>query len=244
MNAEDKGLIHRRMVGRMVMNFRQWMVEHYSRRFRKKHHDSSLDADREGYWYTVLTSTFKEGEGGEAWEDKQYGKALALFARDMVMFSLRMQSQWKNLDDMQRYNVKRAHSELLTFIALVGLSFALGEPDEHKKEFWRRWWIYQVKTLMLDTTASMPHPYAIKNALTILQSPMAGISTVNSLLYIPLGLGDINKEIKSGPHKGENKYWRNVKKNALPFFKDWEWLQNLDTSDAIFTVFDTGNPNK
>lgn len=59
-----------------------------------------------------------------------------------------------------------------------------------------------------------------------------------------MDLGDIDDEIKSGPHKGENRYWRNVKKNVFPFFKDWEQMQNLDTSDAVFTPFDTSNPNK
>lgn len=254
MNAEDKGLIHRRMVGRLAMNFRQWMVGHYSRRFRGRHFDASLAgltyddgtsmADREGYWWTVLKSTFKEGEGAEAWQDKHYARAIALFLRDITLFTLRAQSQWSNLDTMQKNNVKRAHTELMMFLSMIGLSFALGEPDEHKKEFWRRWWIYQTKRIILDTEASMPHPYAVKSLWTILQNPMAGITTANSLFYVFMGIRDITEEIKSGPHKGENRYWRNVKKNVLPFYKDWEQMQSMDTSDAIFTPFDTSNPNK
>lgn len=42
MNREDKGLIHQYMLGKLVMNFRQWMVEHYSRRWRKLHWDESI----------------------------------------------------------------------------------------------------------------------------------------------------------------------------------------------------------
>ena len=41
MNAEDKGLIHRNILGRFAMNFRQWMVEHYSRRYRAVHFEAS-----------------------------------------------------------------------------------------------------------------------------------------------------------------------------------------------------------
>lgn len=252
MNAEDKGLIHRKMVGRLAMNFRQWMVEHYSRRFRGRHFDASLAgltyddgtsmANREGYWISVYQG-LKESEGSEAWRDKHYAQSIAMFLRDIALFTIRAQSQWANLDTMQRANVKRAHTELMMFLATLGLSFALGEPDEHKKEFWRRWWIYQTNRLILDTKASMPHPYAVKSMWTILQSPMAGISTANSLFYVFMGIDDITEEIKSGPHKGENKYWRNVKKNVLPFFKDWEQMQEMDTSDAIFKVFDTSNPN-
>lgn len=254
MNSEDKGLIHRRILGRMVMNFRQWMVEHYSRRFRGRHFDAALAgltyedgssmAVREGYWWTVIKSIFKEGEGGEAWQEKQYAKAIALFLRDIALFTIRAQSQWSNLDTMQKYNVKRAHSELMMYLALLGLSCALGEPDEHKKEFWRRWWIYQTKRMILDTESAMPHPHAPESIWTILQSPIPSISIVNSFFYVFMGIDDITEEIKSGPHKGENKYWRNVKKNVLPFYKDWEQMQNMDTSDAVFMPFDTANPNK
>ena len=243
MNEEDKGIIHRKMLGRLAMNFRQWMIEHYSRRFRKRHFDASLGMNREGYWTSVYKG-LQGGEGGEAWQDDHYFKAIAYFMRDLTMFALRQQSQWSHLDEMQRYNIKRANSEFLMWLALCGLSFALGEPEEHKKDFWRRWWIYQVKRLILDTEASMPHPAAAKSAITILQSPMAGVSVANSLLYCIYGIGDITEEIKSGPHKGENRYWRTVKKNAFPFFKDIEQMQNMDTSDAIFTPFTSNDPNR
>lgn len=42
MNKEDKGAIHQYMMGKLAMNFRQWMVEHYSRRYRGLHWDESL----------------------------------------------------------------------------------------------------------------------------------------------------------------------------------------------------------
>ena len=90
----------------------------------------------------------------------------------------------------------------------------------------------------------MPHPQMPKNALTILQSPMASITVLNSMLYCIYGIGDITEEIKSGPHKGENRYWRTIKKNTLPFIKDIERIQNMDTSDAVFMPFTNNNPNR
>lgn len=41
MNAEDKGLISRNILGRLCLNFRQWMIEHYSRRFRAVHFEAN-----------------------------------------------------------------------------------------------------------------------------------------------------------------------------------------------------------
>lgn len=241
MNTEDKGLIHQKLWGRAIMNFRQWMVEHYSRRFRKRHFDDSLGMDREGYWTSFKEMLFNDNTKDE-WNEGSKLSALGMFMKDLMYFTLRAQSQWSNLDEMQRYNVKRVHTEMMMYFALLGLSFALGEPDKHKKEFWRRWWIYQVKRMILDTEGSMPHPKFISSALTILQSPMAGVNTVNSLMYTFYGLtnGDLvgdNSTIKSGDHKGENRYWRNMKKYNLPFFKDIEQMQKMSEDESIFQVF-------
>lgn len=245
MNTEDKGLIHQKLWGRAIMNFRQWMIEHYSRRFRKRHFDASLGMDREGYWQSFYQYMFNEDTKDE-WKEGSKINAIGMFMKDYMTFLLRAQSQWHNLDEMQRYNVKRVHTEMMMYFALLGISFALGEPDQHKKQFWRRWWIYQVKRMLLDTEGSMPHPKFISSILTILQSPMAGVNTINSLLYTFYGLsnGDIVTDVKSGPHKGENKYWRNMKKYNLPFFKDWEQMQKMSEDESIFQVFKDTPSNK
>ena len=41
-NEDDKGAIHRGALGRLMMQFRQWMPAHYSRRFRGRHWDADL----------------------------------------------------------------------------------------------------------------------------------------------------------------------------------------------------------
>ncbi len=244
MNEEDKGLIHQKILGRMAMNFRQWMVEHYSRRFRARHFDASLGMDREGYWISLYKGLVND-DTKDTWNSGHKADAIGLFMKDLYTFAFRSQTQWKHLDDMQKYNVKRVRSEILMYISLLGLGFALGDPDRHKKEFWRRWWIYQTKRALLDTEASMPHPKAISNVLTVINSPMASLNTMNSLLYTFYGItnGDITTDIKSGDHKGENKYFRNMVKYNLPFFKDWEQMQKMDTDDSIFMVFDSSPSN-
>ena len=238
MNAEDKGLIHRRLLGRLAMNFRQWMVEHYSRRFRGKHFDASLGTMREGYWRTVLRAILKDGEAGQNWREHNRAKAVLMFFRDALWFSLRAQSQWKNLDQMQRRNVRRAQTEFHFWLAMCGLSVVLGEPEDHKKDWQRRWWIYQVKRILLETEASMPHPGALGNLFTILNSPAPGLNFLQSLFEVITNVDDIGEEVQSGPHKGEDKYWRKIKRNVLPFYKDIEQMQELDDSDALFQTFD------
>lgn len=251
MNAEDRGLIHQYVLGRLAMNFRQWMVAHYSRRFRGRHFDFDLMDYREGYWVSLWkglanddTKDMWNAGSWKIWKDRQRLDAIGMFMKDFATFMFRSSTQWSNLSDMQKYNIKRVRAEILTFIALTGLSFALGEPDDHKKEFWRRWWIYQTQRMLVDTEASMPLPQAVNSMMTILKSPMAGINTLNSMLYVLWGLtnGDLWDEIKSGPHKGENRYWRNVVKYDFPVFRHLERLSTLDEDDSLFKVFES-SPN-
>ena len=248
-NAEDKGILYQRWWGRGIMNFRQWMVEHYSRRFRTAHYDAALGATREGYWYTFFHEAWKNEDTRDTWKKEGWSNklnAVGLFMKDLLTFTFRSEAQWHNLNEMQKYNIKRVRSEMLMYICLLGLSFALGEPEDHKKEFWRRWWIYQTKRALMDTETSMPHPKIISNALTILNSPMASLNTMNSLLYSVYGLtnGDITTEIKSGDYKGWNKYYRNMIKYNLPFYKDWEQMQKFSKDDTVFKVFEDTPSNR
>ena len=50
----DKGAIHRGALGRLAMQFKQWMPAHYYRRFARPYYDAQLDQYREGYYQTML----------------------------------------------------------------------------------------------------------------------------------------------------------------------------------------------
>lgn len=244
MNEEDKGLIHQYLWGRLIMNFRQWMVGFYERRFRTRHYDANTEDEREGYWYSLYKGLLNE-DTKDVWGKGHHLTAMGLIAKDFLTFMLRASTHWEHLDEMQKYNIKRVKTEMLTFFLLLGASFALGDPDKHKKEFWRRFFIYQVKRALVDTEAGMPGLTILANATTMLNSPMAGIQTMNGFLYVFYGLynGDLFTKIKSGDHKGENKYFRNVQKYVLPVFKDIEQMQKLSTDENVFKVFDATPSN-
>lgn len=217
MNEEDKGLIHQKMVGRFVMNLRQWMVEHYSRRYRGKHWDASLKEWREGYYNTV-------------------GKFMLSWASDIFRFESEAALHWSEMDAGQKANVKRALSEQLVLASLLSLSFALGEPEDHKKEFWTRMWIYQTKRAIMDTRGSSP--YGIPMEMTkMINSPMAATNTVNALMYPVVGLPDLNDTIKSGRYKGWNKYGRNMLKYWVPFYNQIDQLEHMGEDESVFAVF-------
>ena len=223
MNEEDKGLIHQWMLGRFAMNLRQWMVEHYSRRFRKMHWDDSLGEEREGYHRTMLRFV------------RDYAANLMGFQREAML-------RWDDMTEGQKRNVFRSLAEHLLLGCLYGLSFALGEPEDHKREFWTRMWIYQVRRSIVDTQGSVP--WGIPTEMnTLINSPIAATNTINALMYPVIGLPDLfsGEKIKSGKHKGEYKYLRNIYKYWLPFTKHIEQLQDFDTDESVFQVFDKSN---
>lgn len=221
MNEEDKGLIHQRMMGRFVMNLRQWMVEHYSRRYRGKHWDASLKEWREGYYNTV-------------------GQLFTSWGRALFHFESEYATRWSEMTDSQKANVRRAMAEQIVLFSLLGLSFALGEPEDHKKEFWHRMWIYQTKRAIMDVRGSTP--YGVPMEMTkMINSPMAATNTVNALMYLFVGLPDIDKTIKSGRYKGWNKYGRNMLKYWVPFYNQIDQLQHMGEDESVFAVFDQNN---
>lgn len=221
MNTEDKGLIQRRIAGRAVMNFRQWMVEHYSRRYRGRHWDGTINDFTEGYWTTM-------------------GKFLQSFVSDYLKFVNDANAHWSQLDENQKNNISRCLAEVVLLAGLLTLSHALGEPSDHKKEWWYRMWIYQVKRLILDETASVPWGMP-GEAKTIIQSPVASVNTVNAILYPFIGLtnGDLGHTLESGRYKGWNKYGRNLLKYTVPFYGQIDQLAHMDEEDYIFNMFNT-----
>lgn len=228
MNEEDKGIVHQYMLGRFVMNLRQWMVEHYSRRYRSRYWDATLKEEREGFYRTV-------------WDKRnEVHKLLYGWVSDIIGFQNEAALQWNNLSKMQRSNIKRVLQEQVVLACLLTLSFALGEPEDHKKEFWMRMWIYQTKRAIVDVLGSTP--YGIPTEMnTLINNPIAATSTVNALLYPFTGIGDITDTIKSGRHKGENRYLRNLEKYWLPFSKQIEEIQNFDEDEGVFAVFNKKN---
>lgn len=223
MNKEDKGIIHQRMAGRAVMNFRQWMVGHYSRRYRGRHWSASEKRYTEGYFNTV-------------------GKMIQSYLSDYFGFINDANAHWGELDAAQKQNVWKAVSEVTLLACLYALSHALGEPEDHKKEYWYRMAIYQVRRLILDEEASVPPIPGltggfVSEGVTLLDSPVASVKTINGILYPITGVKDMNKTIQSGRYKGWNKYGRNVLK-TVPFYNQIDQTIHLGDEGYVFSVFD------
>lgn len=224
MSAEHKGVLSRNIAGKAVLNFRQWMIEHYSRRYRQEHYNAVTGQMEEGYYHTVFKlaqNMYKHWRGLE----------------------LDYAAKYSDLQDYQKANVKKAISETVLVMALTLLdmlgAFDPGQADDDDDWLYKMY-CYQMKRLLLDETGA--YPTGIPNeGLTILNSPIPGLNTINGLTYPIRGLfnGDLFEEIKRGPYKGWNKYLRNVYKYTIPFVYKIDNTMRMDQS--LFTIFDKQN---
>lgn len=218
LTAEDKGAIENSIAVQLIMNLRKWMVEFYSKRFRKEYTDASTGIKRAGYWYTMY----------------QLSKGLA---SSILGMQLKDAITWSERNEMQKANTRRAISDLVLDAALYLIAAALGEPDDHKREFWTRMAIYQVKKGILDVNAGNPLGFAY-NINTVIQSPIASTRTMNGFIYLFMGLfnGDLFDEVQRGPDAGENKYWHNVKKYTIPFYGQIKSTLDFDEQSGAFNA--------
>ena len=214
----EKGMLHRYAVGRLIMNFRQWMPAHYQRRFRGLHYDTDLQEYREGYY----VSTFK---------------FLVGCVKDLSRAKLQIAARWKDLSEMERFNLKRAIAETAIWGMLAGMIALLGDAKDHKGNWAMRDLIYQLKRMQMETMASDPFAFYgfVDNIIKLLNSPVAAVKTVERISHI-VKLTDLFETIESGKYKGENRYFRNLEKD-LPFYGHIIKAIEFGDSDDLFKLF-------
>lgn len=290
MNKEDKGLIHQWALGKMAMNFRQWMVEHYSRRFRTLHWDESIrDVNLSNFYnntkvllngkkvnlidalemvdngtgdnsfhYDIksgvttldgnsLTSnvidTMLEKYAEDAGWRRGFKNDAFVILKDFIKeardYQISASIFWNQLSETQKGDVKETLGEIFSLLALMGLGFCMGDPDDHNGEFWYKLWMYVVKRVEFDQRATNV-VFLPKELKTLIQSPFASTQTVSGLLYPVYGLinGDYKETIMSGRNAGQNKYVKNLKKYTLPFYHQIDQMLHLDEESYVFNTFD------
>lgn len=115
-NEDDRGAIHRGALGRLAMQFRQWMPAHYGRRFAKARYDARLGQWREGYYRTAF----------------RFGIELL---KDIRRAKFEMATHWNELSQSEKANLKRSLAEIGMFTTLSVLISMLGAPED-KKGIW------------------------------------------------------------------------------------------------------------
>ena len=255
MNEEDKGIIHMHAIGKAAMNFRQWMIGHYSERFRGVHWDMDKHEFVRGYWTSsgrYLKKSLTTEEAKDLLEEGQKLKFMGQFIKDLFTFRTNFIREWTKASDTQKLDLTRLMSAVITYALLFGSAcwvgggmvpkLWMGDKDDEKrrKKYMdprRKFAYYQLKRLLFDAESSTPIG-AFTNFENLIKSPIPSIRTFDNSMYFITGLGDLGTPLKSGPDEGMDKYWRNVLKYNMPFWRDYRRIMEFSESDAMFGMFE------
>lgn len=218
----DKGVVHKNAVTRLMMQFRQWMPEHYNRRYQKALYDAELNEWREGFYRTT-------------------GRFIFDCLKDVARFKFEVATRWNSLNDKEKANIKRAIAEVGMYIALGQLIGIFAGWRDKNSSYWKRMFVYQMHRMKMETAAScifMPKAF-IDNAITLLNSPAASIASIQ---HIEDGLSfwNINKEIQSGRFEGWSVWERDVVR-ACPIVNQWWKGKHFANDNFMFNMFDVQN---
>lgn len=213
----DKGAINRQALGRMAMQFRQWMPAHYNRRFAGEYYDAIMEEWREGFYRTLLRFNID-------------------LLKDLKKGQFNLAAHWSELNNAERANIRRALTEIATYYALSTLIMMMGPAKDKKGRWADRLLLYNLKRMKLEVGATMPlSTDMLQNVWTLLQSPAASMKSFNNIGNL-VEFQNMFVEIESGRYKGWNKYVRDLVL-LTPIYNPIRKAIDLSTEDYMFQIF-------
>ena len=208
-NYNDEDLIQARtyILGRFVMQYRDFLPTALMMRFQSRRADIEGGNQYEGMYVSVA-------------------KLFRGMYNDLKNGEINVKNSWNKLQPDQKQNIRRVLMELGQFFSVVALGMLLkGTGEDQKKKGWfRKYMEYMLTREKTELGAMIPGPN-ISELFTIVNSPIANTSTVQSiwnltnLLWVP----DYFTEIESGKYKGHSEAYRAFIKSPLSL-----WYKNID----------------
>lgn len=223
----DKGAIHRYALGRLAMQFRQWMPGHYYRRFAGAYYDAQLDEFREGYYRTAFRFS-------------------AQILKDLKKLKFTAVANWKKLKTKEKQNLKRALAEQAVFAILTFLCCSLGPVKDLKKGPWaNRMLAYTLLRMKMEVSASSPlslftgiNVGFINNIVNTLNSPAAALNSIDRLSKLVMFWNAFDI-VESGRWEGYPAYIRDAIRAIPPVDKVINVVDlNSSDGDRMFSYFE------
>lgn len=235
MSDEDKGIIHSYLIGKAIMNFRQWMVKHVSRRYGKAHKDRLTGKEREGFHRTAVLTLITSAM------DIARLRMLLVKLTSGTQFANKLEHlsgiySWKNIkankDKMRIANIRKSIAEYTIAGILWGIfKYLSGDDDDDKT-----WLEYQALSLadrlLLETLGWTP-THILNESSKLINKPIPSVNTYNKLVYPVTNIDDMFEEYERGRYAGQNKFWHNVKYEFLPFYKQIDYFVNPEDDTSL-----------
>lgn len=195
--VNDKGAFHKKAVGRLIMQYRQWMPAHYMRRFARSHYDDDLQQFREGYYVTSY-------------------KVLSQIADEVIHSKFEYLKLKETLSDHEKANLRRAMAEVYEFAFFMTFIRISGRVKDRDRSWLEKMYLYQIRRMYLEVGASMPvNGGFFSNIFKLLQSPAASIDTFEKVSKI-VQFWNLADEIQRGRYKGWSEWERDAFKLIPP----------------------------
>lgn len=193
-NKEDMNVAQTIGLGRMAMLFRKYLVPSVDRRFRSEAiYNYDLGTWEQGYYITAFNF-------------------LGQLAKDVRQHKLDIALSWNNLTEPQKMNIKRAYTEVLYFLGILGALMLLGGTgdDRESRSFFLNEFELQLKRQRAEIGTLVPSPWLVNEGLKTLKSPAASIDVTEDMLatfglFLP---SNYMKTMQSGRYKGHTRAYK------------------------------------
>ena len=223
-NDVDRGDIHRNVLGRMVMQFRQWMPAFYTARFGKQRINVLTGETEEGFYNT-------------------YYKFLVGTIFDLRHLKSGIATRWSSLSNTQKVNVWKGliESSLAMMLTLI-LRGGMGKPDKDDPGIVNlvKYNMYRLKMELVAATPGSGLGF-IDNVETLIKSPLPAMENIDRLLNL-VDISAAWETVESGKYAGWNKYVKNLY-YATPYVKNVGKFVDMMTEGDI-SMFNPYTKNK
>lgn len=196
-NDEDMIGARRLILGRFIMQYRDWIPAQFRYRFGTKAYNMEKEGYVEGYYRTsgrFIKQIYQELKNGEK----------------------NIPQVWDELSEYDKANILRARNELIQWLGVVALVSILSGFDDDDNP-------WAVKTLRYVATRERTELGALTpfmmlpEMIKIVKSPVANTSVISDLYNLRLLLNPMNytDEIQSGDYKGHSTAYRAFMRSPL-----------------------------
>jgi hypothetical protein len=207
-NTDDMVAAQRVALGRCVLQYRQWIVPMFARRFQDRKYIAALDEYEEGYYRTLLHLVAGLRNGTEG-----------------------LKYVWDEFDEGQKRNIYRALFEMTQFFAVWAIAnFVNFGKDDPKRayalklaEYMAQRELHELGNLTPSFTMGNEILKTIKSPATVLNTTQAGLNLFSSIL----DPRDWNDEIQSGKYEGMSTLHKNFLKAPFPILAPFNQFERL-----------------
>lgn len=238
MSDEAMGEIATTILGMMTLQLRRWMIAVYSNYFRGEYFDASIGKKKEGAWKGIYDVSFAPMIAA-AWKHMPWSEE---FVQDTQTFKEDLIKNYKNLKPHQRLAAVRwlTATSLMTTLSVLVDALLKSYYKSDKDEEWFKVVFYLLSRQRMDVASTVPDLNHIErigdvgnSLIEIMDKPFASYSTIKTFTYPISGLPDKGEEIQQGPHKGEDRYWRNIRKYYWKPGELWNRIKGLEDTDEL-----------